>query len=91
MQSHIFKMPFYYIDYCLAEICALQFWRKCNHDRDIAWQDYLQLCKSGGSKPFLELVKSANLGSPFDKETVKSIVNYAEQWIESVIKEYDTV
>lgn len=89
MQSHIFKMPFYYIDYCLAEICALQFWRKSNHDRDIAWKDYLNLCKAGGSMPFLELVKYANLGSPFDKKTVESIVNYAEEWIESVNKEYD--
>lgn len=91
MQGHIFKMPFYYIDYCLAEICALQFWRKCNHDKDIAWKDYLGLCREGGSKPFLELVEIANIESPFESSVVESIVNYSEEWLENVSKEYDLV
>jgi len=88
-QGHIFKRPFYYIDYCLAQICALQFWRKCNHDRNIAWEDYLRLCKAGGSKPFLELLKIAKVESPFDKNVVESIVKYSDEWIESVNKEFD--
>ena len=87
-QPHIFKYPFYYIDYCLAEVCALQFWRKCNHDRDIAWEDYLRLCKAGGSKSFLELVKLANLNSPFDKEVVRSIVDYSMNWLKGVKREF---
>lgn len=78
---HIFASPFYYIDYCLADICALQFWRKFNLDRNSAWKDYLNLCKAGGSKSFLELIKIANIDSPFDKITVESIVDYAEKWI----------
>ncbi len=91
MQGHIFKMPFYYIDYCLAQICALQFWRKCNEDRDVAWKDYLGLCKQGGSRSFLELLKTARIESPFDKNTIQSIVNYADEWIMNVNKEYDLV
>jgi len=87
-QGHIFKSPFYYIDYCLAQICALQFWEKCNNDRDVAWKDYLNLCKLGGSKSFLELVKVANINSPFESETISAIVSYAGEWIESVNKEY---
>jgi M3 family oligoendopeptidase len=89
-QGHIFKKPFYYIDYCLADICALQFWRKCNHDRNIAWADYLDLCKAGGSKSFLELVKIAKIESPFNKEVVESIVNYANEWLLSVSKTHDS-
>ncbi|MEO8665172.1 MAG: M3 family metallopeptidase, partial [Ignavibacteria bacterium] len=90
-QAHIFKKPFYYIDYCLAEICAIQFWRKCNHDRDIAWKDYLNLCKAGGSKSFLELLEIAKIETPFDKRVVESIVKYAHEWIVSTNKgfEYD--
>lgn len=89
-QAHIFKMPFYYIDYCLAQICALQFWRKCNHDRDIAWKDYLDLCKAGGSRSFLELLKIAKIDSPFDKKVIESIVNYSENWIDSVNLEFES-
>ncbi|MBK8553701.1 MAG: M3 family oligoendopeptidase [Ignavibacteria bacterium] len=87
-QAHIFKSPFYYIDYCLAEICALQFWRKCNHDRDVAWVDYLNLCKAGGSKSYFELLKIAKLDSPFDEKVVKSIIDYCDEWVESVNKEF---
>ena len=88
-QGHIFKSPFYYIDYCLAQICALQFWRKCNHDRDVAWKDYLNLCREGGSKSFIELIKVAKIDSPFDKNTVESIINYADGWIERTEKSFD--
>lgn len=87
-QKHIFTSPFYYIDYCLAQVCALQFWRKCNHDRNIAWEDYLRLCKAGGSKPFLELLKIAKTESPFNKKSVESIVSYCKNWLESVNREF---
>ena len=89
-QGHIFKRPFYYIDYCLAQICALQFWKKCNLDRDIAWNDYLNLCKAGGSKPFLELLKIAKVDSPFDKKVIESVVSYCKNWIYSVSKDFDS-
>lgn len=89
MQGHVFKRPFYYIDYCLAQVCSLQFWEKSNHDRDVAWKDYLNLCKAGGSLPFLDLVKLANLRSPFEREAVKSVVDYSMNWINSVNKEFE--
>ncbi|MDZ4711432.1 MAG: M3 family oligoendopeptidase [bacterium] len=88
-QGHIFRRPFYYIDYCLAQICALQFWRKCNNDKDIAWEDYVRLCKAGGSKPFLELLDVAKIDSPFDRNVVKSIVEYVSEWLNNVEKEFE--
>lgn len=66
-QGHIFRSPFYYIDYCLAQVCAFQFWSRSRSDFKNAWQDYLRLCKAGGSQSFLELVQLANLHSPFEK------------------------
>ena len=64
-QSHVFGMPFYYIDYVLAQICAFQFWKRSLEDKNSAWKDYIKLCNAGGTKSFLELVKLANLQSPF--------------------------
>ena len=60
-QGHIFNSPFYYIDYTLAQVCAFQFWIKSQENREKAWDEYLALCKLGGSKPFFELMKAANL------------------------------
>jgi M3 family oligoendopeptidase len=70
-QSHIFTSPFYYIDYVLAQICAFQFWKRSLEDKENAWRDYVNLCKAGGSKSFLDLVKLAGLKSPFDEGTVE--------------------
>ncbi|WP_252502660.1 M3 family oligoendopeptidase [Sporosarcina sp. Marseille-Q4943] len=83
-QSHIYEVPFYYIDYTLAQICAFQFWKRSFEDRDAAWKDYLHLCKLGGSKPFTELVKEASLISPFEDGCVESVVGTIEAWLNSV-------
>ncbi|MCF6409323.1 M3 family oligoendopeptidase [Pseudalkalibacillus salsuginis] len=83
-QGHIFRTPFYYIDYTLAQICALQFWRKANENKDLAWEEYLHLCKQGGSKSFTELVNVANLQSPFEKTCVQSVVSEIEKWLDSI-------
>lgn len=83
-QLHVFIHPFYYIDYNLAQICALQFWKRMQEDREEAWKDYLKLCKVGGTKSFLELVHYANLKSPFEDGCVSLIVDSIERWLDSV-------
>ncbi|MFK7937650.1 MAG: M3 family oligoendopeptidase [Saprospiraceae bacterium] len=83
-QNHIFASPFYYIDYTLAQICAFQFWKKDRDDHATAWKDYVQLCEAGGSQSFLELVKLANLQSPFADGCIESVVSEIDAWLESV-------
>ncbi|WP_314585184.1 M3 family oligoendopeptidase [Paenibacillus terrigena] len=83
-QGHIFRSPFYYIDYTLAQICAFQFWKKMHENREQAWSDYLHLCKQGGSKSFLELVKEAKLISPFEDGCVASVIDVIENWLNTV-------
>jgi M3 family oligoendopeptidase len=74
-QGHIFSVPFYYIDYCLAQICAFQFALKDEKDHASAWDDYVRLCRAGGSKSFLQLVELANLENPFEDGVVKRIAD----------------
>jgi M3 family oligoendopeptidase len=83
-QGHIFRSPFYYIDYCLAQICALQFWSRSQSGDKTAWQDYLTLCKAGGSKSFLDLVKLANLNNPFEPTTVQPVITEVQAWLDKV-------
>ena len=83
-QTHVYRFPFYYIDYCLAEICAYQFWIKSLENRDKAWEDYLRLCNAGGSMSFLNLVELAGLNSPFEAETVKNAVAKVGEWLDQV-------
>ena len=81
-QAHIYEMPFYYIDYTLAQICAFQFWIRMKEDKESAWKDYLELCKAGGSMSFLDLVKLANIKSPFDSKVFEEVANNINDWLE---------
>lgn len=83
-QNHIFNSPFYYIDYALAQICAFQFWTKDRQNHQEAWNDYLNLCRAGGSRSFLELVELANLRSPFEDGCVASVVGDIRKYLDSV-------
>lgn len=83
-QSHIFNTPFYYIDYTLAQICAFQFWKKMHENREAAWEQYLHLCRQGGSQSFTELVKVAGLISPFEEGCVTSVIGSIEDWLNRV-------
>ena len=80
-QAHIFKSPFYYIDYCLAQICAFQFWHKSQLDYPSAWRDYLRLCQAGGSLSFLRLVELAGLSSPFSEDAFSASVSNISKWL----------
>ncbi len=82
-QTHIYGMPFYYIDYTLAQICAFQFWLRDRQDHTTAWHDYVHLCRAGGSRSFLELVQLANLRSPFQEGVVAEVAAAVGQELRS--------
>lgn len=76
-QAHVFGMPFYYIDYTLAQTCALQFWDRSLQDRDEAMEAYVALCKRGGEATFQDLARSAGLRSPFEPGCLHAVVQRA--------------
>lgn len=82
-QSHIFQTPFYYIDYTLAQVCAQQFWVKDHKDAKTAWEDYLRLCKAGGSKSFLDLLKVGNLDNPFIDGNIEKTFKVLKAWLDN--------
>lgn len=72
-KDHIFTTPFYYIDYCLAQICAMQLWDESRKDMKSALKKYSTLCASGGNDTFLNLIKQAGILSPFDTGVIKQL------------------
>ena len=83
-QLHIYQMPFYYIDYTLAQTCAFQFWIKSEDNREKAWEDYYRLCQAGGSLPFTGLVELAGLKLPFDDGCLESVVQKVTKWLDDM-------
>ena len=83
-QLHIYQIPFYYIDYTLAQVCAFQFWSKFNANRKTAWDDYHRLCKAGGSLPFTKLTDVANIENPFNDGVLEKVVGEIWDWLNSI-------
>ncbi len=81
-QRHIYLSPFYYIDYTLAQTCALQLWVRSQRDYAGTVRDYTRLCGRGGEAPFQELAKSTGLTSPFADGCLKDVVSTAWKWLE---------
>lgn len=83
-QGHIFGSPFYYIDYTLAQVCALEFYLNSLDDAKKAWSQYVALCKLGGTKSFLNLIQTVGIHNPFVDGTIAEIVQRIMPIIKSV-------
>ncbi len=80
-QLHIYDYPLYYIDYCLAQTCALQYKVKMDADFEGAWQSYLKLCKLSASDFYTAMIKEVGLDSPFEQGCIKNIVEKLEKYV----------
>ena len=83
---HIFQEPMYYINYTLTTMGAMEFKKKYAEDKEKAWEDYLKLCKVGGSLSYLETLKYANVSSPFEEGSVEKSCSYAKEILEETIR-----
>ena len=80
-QHHIYSLPFYYIDYCIAETVALEFWAMIQEDQKNAWEHYMAYTRQGGSCVFTELLDHAGMVSPFDDNCLKKVAEAAKKWL----------
>jgi oligoendopeptidase F len=80
-QLHIFELPFYYIEYGLAQLGALQVFRNAVADADDAVAAYKRFLKLGGTRPLPELYAAAGAKLVFDADTMAELVAFAEERI----------
>ncbi len=86
-QLHIYLYPFYYIDYCMAQVMSLQYFALSLEDREKAWDKYMAFVKQGGTKTFVDLAHSVGLRSPIDQGCVKDVCQATFQWTEEHLVE----
>ena len=80
-QLHIYLYPLYYIDYCMAQTVAFQFWIASMHDRTDAWERYMRFVDAGGSKTFVELCHDSGIKVPYEPGCVREIGSEISQWL----------
>ncbi|MCI8384863.1 MAG: M3 family oligoendopeptidase [Acutalibacter sp.] len=86
-QMHIYQSPFYYIDYCLAQVMSLQFFALSLEDREKAWEKYMAFVKLGGTKTFIDLAHGVGLRSPIDEGCVKDVCTATFDWTQEHLVE----
>ena len=83
-KPHIFLYPFYYIDYALATINALENYQKYEERPGTAWKEYLELTDLGGSKSYLETLSLSKLTPAFQDGAVANSIQY----VKGILDEY---
>lgn len=81
-QLHIYEVPLYYIDYCMAQTVAFQFWNLSRENYAEAWKRYLTFVDKAGTQTFAELVESAGLQVPYHPGCIRQIGEGISKWLE---------
>lgn len=85
-QHHIYSFPLYYIDYCLAQTTALEFWAASVKNWNDAFARYLSFVKLGGTKTYVELVEQTGLELPFHDGCIKKLSGEISDWMQKNAK-----
>ena len=72
-QLHIFEVPFYYIEYGMAQLGAIAIWKRYRENPQEAIQDYVKALELGYTKPIHEIYAKAGIAFDFSKEYVAEL------------------
>ncbi len=82
-QLHIFEVPFYYVEYAIAQLGALQIYRNYKNDPDNAMAGYLSALSLGGSHGAKKLFEAAGIKFDFSAPLLSSLMGLVEEELES--------
>ena len=85
---HIIQVPFYYIEYGLAQLGAIQLWRNAVEDQRQAVANYRRALSLGGTVPVPDLYATAGIKFAFDEETLGEVVELMETKIDELVSVY---
>jgi oligoendopeptidase F len=83
-QLHIFLHPFYYIEYGIAQLGALQVWANSKRDKAKALDDYKKSLALGGSRPLPELFQAAGCQFEFSARTIQPLAKMMREELEKL-------
>lgn len=86
-QLHIFLYPFYYIEYGIAQVGALQVWRNAREDPTGAAARYRRFLELGATRPLPELYQTAGARFSFDRDLLADLVGLVERELDDLANE----
>lgn len=79
LQHHIFEAPFYYIEYAIAQLGALQLWQNYEENPDQTIEQYKQALALGSSKSVKEVYEEAGIQFDFSEQMIKDVMGYLQE------------
>jgi oligoendopeptidase F len=83
-QLHLFEVPFYYIEYGIAQLGAIGMWMQYKNDPDAALDNYMRSLSLGGTKTLPELYEAAGLKFNFSPNHIKSLMEFVKSEMEKL-------
>ncbi len=77
-QLHLFEVPFYYIEYGIAQLGAIGMWMQYKQNKEQALNNYCNALTLGGTKTLPELYKAAGLEFDFSPEKIKGLMSFVD-------------
>lgn len=78
-QLHLFEVPFYYIEYGIAQLGAIGMWMQYKKDPEKALDNYMKALSLGGTKTLPELYEAAGLKFDFSSENIKVLMDFVKE------------
>ena len=83
-QLHLYEVPFYYIEYGMAQLGAIAVWRNFRKDRNKGLQGYMNALKLGYLKSIPEIYQAANIKFDFSREYIKELMSFVREELRSI-------
>ena len=83
-QLHLYEVPFYYIEYGMAQLGAIAVWRNYRQDKNKGLQGYMNALKLGYMKGIPEIYKAANIKFDFSREYIKELMDFVRKELEAI-------
>lgn len=86
-QLHLFEVPFYYIEYGIAQLGAIGLWKQYKENKEQALQNYIDALSLGATRTLPELYATAGLDLNFSAAVVKELMDFVHQELETLTRE----
>lgn len=84
-QLHLFEVPFYYIEYGIAQLGALAMWKQFHVNQELTLDNYMQALSQGGIKTLPELYQTAGIEFNFSPHRVEELCDFVLAQIEPLM------
>jgi oligoendopeptidase F len=85
-QLHLFEVPFYYIEYGIAQLGAIGLWKQYKKNKEAALDNYMQSLRLGGTATLPRLYETAGLAFNFSGENIQDLMQFVDEEMKNMMK-----